>query len=110
MSLTVNFVLFVCFVVICCGSAGLCAVSLLLNGHLRYEWSGTLAFYEFMSKKGRQMTKQLSGWGVIFGLVFMGQSLAYAAGCEPGQGNVPAILQLLPRSGWQRKTAPLASS
>ena len=36
-----------------------CAVSLLLNGHLRYEWSGTLAFYEFMSRKGRQMTKTI---------------------------------------------------
>jgi len=65
--------------------AGLCAVSLLLNGHLRYEWSGTLAFYEFMSRKGRQMTKQLSGWGVIFGLVFMGQPLAYAADANQGK-------------------------
>ena len=31
------------------------------------------------------MTKQLSGWGVIFGLVLMGQSLGYAA--SAGQGK-----------------------
>jgi mono/diheme cytochrome c family protein len=36
-------------------------------------------------KKGRQMRKQLRIWGVILGLVFMGQSIAYAADANQGK-------------------------
>jgi mono/diheme cytochrome c family protein len=38
-----------------------------------------------MSMKGKQMRKQLSVWRWILGLVFMGQSIAYAADANQGK-------------------------
>jgi mono/diheme cytochrome c family protein len=43
------------------------------------------AYLKFMSKKGRQMRKQLNVCGWILGLFFMGQPLAYAADANHGR-------------------------
>jgi mono/diheme cytochrome c family protein len=38
-----------------------------------------------MPKKGRQVKKQMNVWGFILGLLFIGQSIAYAADANTGK-------------------------
>jgi mono/diheme cytochrome c family protein len=38
-----------------------------------------------MPKKGKHVKKQMNVWGFILGLVFMGQSIAYAANANQGK-------------------------
>jgi hypothetical protein len=58
--------------------ARFCAVHLLLNAHLRYELPDN-------QRKESQMRKKLTVQGLIIGLVFMGQSITYAADAKQGK-------------------------
>jgi mono/diheme cytochrome c family protein len=58
--------------------AKFCLIGLLLHAHLRYELPDT-------QRKESQMQKQLTAQGLVLGLVFMGQSITYAADANQGK-------------------------
>jgi mono/diheme cytochrome c family protein len=53
-------------------------IGLLPHAHLRYELPDT-------QRKESQMKKQLTAQGLVLGLVFMGQSITYAADTKQGK-------------------------